>query len=806
MNRLKLTIFLIPLFSLISPSTSYAQSDLPPCQYFHEWTRGDANGDRTVDLSDAISILEYLFTGGEPPVCLEQGDFNNDGSVDISDPIPILNWLFLGGPGPSGSLNFQEVVNAPDVDILFSGIPFDLSDIDTAIKPEMTEKKIATFGLTSQVGDMQNCDIVAFPIDQDNNILPDRPAINIVSTEWSSGDGRFVSGSHWLEWFQFQIDQTHEALEPGRYLFRATCFGTDGNANEEEVIVNIVNELPQKPQPVFAGTQWEVAQDPNACNAHRPITCPEDQGICCLNPSPLGDSYVCTFIDKTNPLRDEVGKLRCNDPNDITDDDWIYEPRRILCEAEPENYCQPGVHLCCTNERNELACLQGPDGGAPTDSCNILNELNTPQAGGGGQVGGGGGNPNLSSPSKCEIEDMIVYRKTSEWTKIPKGFEIPQIYYNSAEVTAANQKMQKSFTDKGYPPARVTDLTMKGAVDNNHNNNKALGPNEGWLYGTYAELKGRNADGNLDVEFKQGYHNGLGLVVDATLTRDSDPNQCLESQFAKGTIKFSSTNQFNQASFFVGTPPWEPAPAEGRKSFMYKESDIKKDKGLNQLNLPKTWNEASKLKKAYPHDPAFPNNPFCIYENDMFCLDDFLQPATYGGNLRPGSSKDHKKYIIAKSDARSPVGDSIAVIPGSKPHIIWWDNAGGETGIGHIISADRQGLHLPEPLPTDNRGFTDWKGSIIAVVEEPQKRSVQITVNQGQTNEETKTAEYWHRWVCEISDIHMINSFDQATKKRVKTPEGEIKCKCYPQRRGSEAQPWERVPKQGGGGFVENEC
>lgn len=71
--------------------------------------RGDANqsGDgNPVDLSDAVSILNFLFLGEEGPHCLKSADGNDDGEVNISDPIFLLVFLFLGGaeppaPGPN---------------------------------------------------------------------------------------------------------------------------------------------------------------------------------------------------------------------------------------------------------------------------------------------------------------------------------------------------------------------------------------------------------------------------------------------------------------------------------------------------------------------------------------------------------------------------------------------------------------------------------------------------------------------------------------------------------------------------------
>jgi hypothetical protein len=60
--------------------------------------RGDANGDETVDVSDPIATLRWLFTGGERPVCYDAADANDDGRIDLSDPVAALGFLYLGGP------------------------------------------------------------------------------------------------------------------------------------------------------------------------------------------------------------------------------------------------------------------------------------------------------------------------------------------------------------------------------------------------------------------------------------------------------------------------------------------------------------------------------------------------------------------------------------------------------------------------------------------------------------------------------------------------------------------------------------
>lgn len=71
-----------------------------PCET--EFIRGDANVDGKYDLSDAISILDYLFGAGESNVrnCLKAADSNDDGSINLADAIYLLTFLFSQGDDP----------------------------------------------------------------------------------------------------------------------------------------------------------------------------------------------------------------------------------------------------------------------------------------------------------------------------------------------------------------------------------------------------------------------------------------------------------------------------------------------------------------------------------------------------------------------------------------------------------------------------------------------------------------------------------------------------------------------------------
>lgn len=53
-----------------------------------------------MNITDAVSVLAFLFTGGVEPGCKDAADANDDGSLNITDAIFVLGHLFLGGAEP----------------------------------------------------------------------------------------------------------------------------------------------------------------------------------------------------------------------------------------------------------------------------------------------------------------------------------------------------------------------------------------------------------------------------------------------------------------------------------------------------------------------------------------------------------------------------------------------------------------------------------------------------------------------------------------------------------------------------------
>jgi hypothetical protein len=78
--------------------------------------RGDANVDGKIDISDPIFLFDYLFQGGDLPVCSDAADANDDSKVDQNDANDILSHLFDNGSqivSSIGTWEIDETTNDP---------------------------------------------------------------------------------------------------------------------------------------------------------------------------------------------------------------------------------------------------------------------------------------------------------------------------------------------------------------------------------------------------------------------------------------------------------------------------------------------------------------------------------------------------------------------------------------------------------------------------------------------------------------------------------------------------------------------
>ena len=85
MNRIALSVLSFVLLSTSLPAVPFI--------------RGDANGDTVIDLSDAVRVVLHLFSGVLVD-CEDALDVDDNESLDITDSIRILNYIFRGGAAP----------------------------------------------------------------------------------------------------------------------------------------------------------------------------------------------------------------------------------------------------------------------------------------------------------------------------------------------------------------------------------------------------------------------------------------------------------------------------------------------------------------------------------------------------------------------------------------------------------------------------------------------------------------------------------------------------------------------------------
>jgi hypothetical protein len=62
--------------------------------------RGDVDGNGSLEITDAINLLGFLFLGEAGPTCSDAADTDDNGSLEITDAISSLGFQFLGEAAP----------------------------------------------------------------------------------------------------------------------------------------------------------------------------------------------------------------------------------------------------------------------------------------------------------------------------------------------------------------------------------------------------------------------------------------------------------------------------------------------------------------------------------------------------------------------------------------------------------------------------------------------------------------------------------------------------------------------------------
>ena len=60
----------------------------------------DITGDGTVDVSDLMYLINYLYRGGPRPRPLENANVNCDETINVADVIYLVNYIYKAGPPP----------------------------------------------------------------------------------------------------------------------------------------------------------------------------------------------------------------------------------------------------------------------------------------------------------------------------------------------------------------------------------------------------------------------------------------------------------------------------------------------------------------------------------------------------------------------------------------------------------------------------------------------------------------------------------------------------------------------------------
>lgn len=101
-------------------------------------SKGDANGDLSVNVLDVISIAAYLLNQNPQPFIFEAADINSDSLVNVLDVVGVVNKILNGAQkvkvsdlDPQATLYMHNDTLFADVNVAVGGIQFDISGADT---------------------------------------------------------------------------------------------------------------------------------------------------------------------------------------------------------------------------------------------------------------------------------------------------------------------------------------------------------------------------------------------------------------------------------------------------------------------------------------------------------------------------------------------------------------------------------------------------------------------------------------------------------------------------------------------------
>jgi hypothetical protein len=237
--------------------------------------RGDADANGAVDITDAVSTLNFLFLGGTRPGCEDAADSNDDGELNISDGIHTLGFLFLGSepppfPGPDAAgfdgtpadpFPCGDHVLAPPGPAAASSLPgvsFDLSGNPPAITLAQAARGVAFVYRTRIERDLPG--VISMPLDAGRCDGPEPGGLAVLEMIDGGGhsyclcdtgrcgrgdeardlapgvhEGRFEwDGRNWFGPSDFN-NPKGEPFPPGTYRFQVRAAGTYRDAGGSEI-------------------------------------------------------------------------------------------------------------------------------------------------------------------------------------------------------------------------------------------------------------------------------------------------------------------------------------------------------------------------------------------------------------------------------------------------------------------------------------------------------------------------------------------------------------------------------------------
>lgn len=68
--------------------------------HYSIFVAGDADGDGTIAISDAVYLIEYIFSGGAAPNPIQSGDADCNNDINVADAVRLVDYIFGNGSAP----------------------------------------------------------------------------------------------------------------------------------------------------------------------------------------------------------------------------------------------------------------------------------------------------------------------------------------------------------------------------------------------------------------------------------------------------------------------------------------------------------------------------------------------------------------------------------------------------------------------------------------------------------------------------------------------------------------------------------